>query len=259
MLKKFLKNKKLPLKDLGESPNEMHDYVIKKHNLKHGLQTINFLELFPNFEDTVFPATFLPGGSWPTDYALLRGLAGKFENCRYLEIGTWRGESIANVASVAKECVSVSFSDDELRERGRPEEVIETSRFFSKNLSNVTHIGHDSQTLDFSRLGKFDLIFVDGDHSFQNILNDTKKVFPLLKDDNSMIVWHDYLGNEGTVRWITLAGILDGCPTKNQDKLFHVSSTKCAIFTKKQFKVEYTDFAQIPKNVFTVKLSARPI
>ena len=89
-------------------------------------------------------------------------------------------------------------------------------RFFSKDIPNITHLQADSQTFNFSSLQKkFDVIFLDGDHHTESIVKDTQNAFQLLKDDNSIIVWHDYgLGTE-TTRFNVLAGILDGCPPEN--------------------------------------------
>ncbi len=106
--------------------------LIKKYGLKNGVPVIDFLEIFPSYNEIIKPLSFMPGGSSSvTDYALLLGFARKFEKCRYLEIGTWRGESIACVASVAEECISISFSNEQMRDMGLSDEVIKNSRFFS--------------------------------------------------------------------------------------------------------------------------------
>jgi predicted O-methyltransferase YrrM len=84
------------------------------------------------------------------------------------------------------------MSDDEMKQMGFKEGQIAQNRMFSKKLENVTRVWHNSQTFDFHSLNKkFDLIFLDGDHAYPAVVKDTRSVFTLLKDENSMIVWHD--------------------------------------------------------------------
>src|ERR1035437_747071 len=88
--------------------------VIKKHNLPEGLKTIDITQLLPDFNETIEPYSSLDGGSTPVDLALLKGLAKSKTDCMYFEIGTWRGESAAIVASAAKQCVTINLPDEEM-------------------------------------------------------------------------------------------------------------------------------------------------
>jgi predicted O-methyltransferase YrrM len=227
--------------------------VSQKYGCPNGLSTIDL-----TFEETIYPYTFLEGTSMLTDIALLKSLASRYEHCTYLEIGTWRGESVANVASVAEECITISLSEEEMRQAKFSEEVIRNHAIFSREMSNVTHIGHNSRTFDFSSLGKkFDLIFIDGEHSYEAIKSDTRNAFRLLKDESSAIVWHDYSYGPEVVRWSVLAGILDGCPRNAQGSIYHVSNTMCAIYLQGSFEESYPVASQLPDKVFTVNLSAK--
>jgi len=236
---------------------EWKDHVMKRYGYEHGLPTTDLLDLFPNFAETVEPYSFLEGTSLPIDLALLKALARNYEHCRYLEIGTWRGESVANVASIADQCVSINLSGDEMRQRGLSKEFIDVHRFFSKNFKNISHIGHDSHSFDFSVFKKkFDLIFIDGDHTYKSIKIDTQNAFKLLRNIDSVIVWHDYGFSPERVRWSVLAGILDGCPKEKRKNLFHISNTLCAIYINRNFKTTFTAFPQMPNKSFKVKLCA---
>src|ERR1700719_3581279 len=66
-------------------------------NRPPGLPQIDLLELLPGLDETISPYSYLEGQALPTDIALLKGLARKRPGCRYLEIGSWRGESLANM------------------------------------------------------------------------------------------------------------------------------------------------------------------
>jgi hypothetical protein len=231
--------------------------VIKRYNLPNGIPTIDLLDLVPSFKETVEPYSYLTETSPPIDIAFLKAMARKFKNCCYLEIGAWRGESLANVAEVAKECVSISLSDEELKQWGHPNKYIQLQRFYSKGLKNVLHINHNSLTFDYSKLNKkFDMIFVDGDHRYNSVKIDTQNVFPLLKDENSVIIWHDCGPDTEDIKWSVLAGILDGCPLEKRKNLYRVSNTMCAIYTSKKIKHELLGFPQTPNKDFKIQISA---
>jgi hypothetical protein len=242
----------------GLLDNEEHkkNHVIDTYRLSHGLPTIDLLELFPVFEETVEPYCFLEGSSSPLDIGILKSMARKYNPCSYLEIGTWRGESMANVAGVADRCVSISLSNRELMEMGYGEPFIKNNFLFSNGIGNVTHIAHNSHTFDFSTLGeRFDIIFIDGDHRYEGVKIDTMNAFKLLRNERSVIIWHDYGTSPEQVRWSVLAGILDGCPEGKRDHLYHISNSLCAIYIMGEFKTDYQQFPEIPNKTFRVRIS----
>jgi predicted O-methyltransferase YrrM len=235
-------------------------YIDKQYNMGNGFPDIDLLDLIPEFCETVDPYTYLSGGSLAIDCALLKGLARRYDKCSYLEIGVWRGESMAGVAEITDDCVSLSLSDDEIRKWTKNENYVAQNKFFLKNIHNITFVEENSLTYDFSKLGKkFDLIFVDADHSWSAVKSDTTNVFKLLKDENSIIVWHDYGHTPETVNWTTVAGILDGCPPEYKNHLYHVSNTKCAIFTREKLTSGYKQFPEIPNKVFEITIKAKKL
>ena len=235
-------------------------YVEDKYNLPDGLPVVDILTLFPNFEDAISPYSFLDGSCLPTDMALLHGLAKK-TNCKdYFEIGTWRGESVAIVSDVAENCTTLNLPDEEMRKMNLNEDYIRLHRFFSKDLKNVTHLQANSLTFDFSQFyGKFDFVFVDGDHHYESVLSDTKNAFKLLKDENSIIVWHDYGISPETVRWSVLAGIMDACPPEKRNKIYHVSNTLCAFYTNENFNTYPLKANQAPEKYFSISISSKKL
>lgn len=232
--------------------------VSKGH--EKGFRTVDLLDLFPNLDIRISSYSYLDHTSSVIDIALLKGLASRFNNCDYLEIGTLRGESIVNIAEVTDHAVSVSLSDEEMKQMNINEGYIRLQRMFSKHLPNIRHIHSNSRTFDFSSLNKkFDLIFIDGDHEYEGILVDTKTAFKLLKDENSIIVWHDYGFSPERTRWTTVAAILEGLPASEYKNLYHVSNSLCAIYTKKEFKTKYIQSPEMPNKKFTLHLKAEKI
>lgn len=245
---------------LNDDKEDQQKLVSNNPEYKNGLPTIEIIQLFPNFKETINPYSFLDGGSLVTDIALLKGLAKQKQNCIYFEIGTWRGESVTNVASVAEKCYTLNLSNEDLKEMGFQQKYLNQQGFYSNGLDNVTHLKGNSATFDFSPYyGKCDIVFVDGDHAYEAVKRDTEIAFKLLKDENSIIVWHDYAYNPETVRWDVFRGILEGSPKDKTKHLKHVSNTMCAIYNTKQFGVIEKSNLITPTKKFEVTIEAKTI
>ncbi len=212
---------------------------------------------------TVGTCSYLGGGSTVPDFALLRGLC---ERCArehgggykvdYLEIGTWRGESIVNVMdsdSVAS-ALSITLDGSEFGEK-----VAANVNFFitDKYSDKFSQIFANSATFDFGSLDrKFDVIFIDGDHSYEGILSDSRNAFGLLKDDKSIVVWHDYGVTPEEVCFTTLKAIRDGVPADKQDRLYAVGNTLCAVYMNNELAAEESD---VPTISYEVSMRAKRV
>lgn len=180
---------------------------------------------------TIHCHSYLNGGSLVTDLALLKGLAKNINQCRYFEIGTWRGESVVNVSENALFCDTFNLSVQEMSELSINQTVIDQIGIFIKKQSNIRRLWGNTQTFDFSRLQiKYDLIFIDGDHRYAAVCNDTQKVFEHLIHNQSIVVWHDYAYSPDVVRYEVYKAILDSIPSALHQNLFHVRNTNCCIY-----------------------------
>jgi predicted O-methyltransferase YrrM len=230
-------------------------YVVRNYNLPDGLPMVQLHDLFPGFEVEIPVFAFLDGGSLPTDIALLMQFAENIPDCNYFEIGTWRGESVVNVAQKAKHCTTLNLSDDEMRQIGMSEEYIALTAFFSKGIKNITHLRGNSKTYDFAGLNqKYDLIFIDGDHHYDMVKNDTARVFEYLVHEKSIVVWHDYAKNPESVRFEVLAGILDGIPQQYRKYLYHAGNTMSAYFSTEPQQTTKLKYPVVPKNYFKITI-----
>jgi predicted O-methyltransferase YrrM len=238
---------------------EWANYVNKRYpRYSGGLPVVNFEELFDDLDVAIDPFAFLDGGSLPTDLALLNKFAQSIEDCKYFEIGTWRGESVANVARFARKCVTLNLSKKEMKELGFPGKYINLHFQFSKGIENIRHLEGNSASFDFGSLKeKFDLVFIDGDHHYHMVRNDTEKVFANLVHDDSIIVWHDYALNPEKVRFEVLAGILDGLPKERHPGLYHFGNSLSAFLISKPLKGSFKDAPYDPEHAFRVKIDPR--
>ena len=212
--------------------------------------------------------SFLWGGSGVLDYALLKAACefcarkhGEDYQVDYLEIGTWRGESIINVMESDKvnSAYSVTLSAD-IDDNATTRSLIKDNAnfFLSRYHSEKFHqVFANSMSFDFSTLNKkFDVIFIDGDHSYEAILSDTKKMEALLKDEHSIIVWHDYIQSfSDEICPATLNAIRAGLSKEKQNHVFHVKNTACAIYVQGDFRgVEPAAKSSVPTSSFEAEI-----
>ena len=211
----------------------------------------------PAASRTVAPFAFGDGGSLPTDLLLLRALARQRPGCRYFEIGTWRGESAANVAAEAATVHTLNLSAAEMRALKLPERYIELHGYFSRPLLHVTHLHGNSATFGLAGLhasaGPFDLIFIDGDHRYEAVRRDTARVFEHLVGPETVVVWHDASRQPGQPRWEVLAGLLNGLPPGLPGQLVQVGNTLCALYSPLPLPTQPNDPLAEPSQ-FTVEV-----
>lgn len=138
--------------------------------------------------------TFIHGGSGILDYFFLKKVAKEFRCKTYLEIGTYIGESINILTDTCDRLYSITAPKDapySMREWCKQKRMPDYSDRLL-DCSRIKVFYGDSKQFDFSQFNnEIDLFFVDGDHSYNGVYQDTSNIMRI-KKENSIVVWHDF-------------------------------------------------------------------
>ncbi len=142
--------------------------------------------------------TFMPGGSGVLDYAFIKHIAEKYQCRKYLEIGTYIGESI-NILTDTCECLySITAPPDSkygMRNWCKKLEIPDFSNRLIYSDKIKQWFVEDSKQFDYSILpSDITLFFIDGNHSYDGVYWDTKNIFSIRNKD-SIVIWHDFKKN----------------------------------------------------------------
>lgn len=233
------------------------DFVLNELNGKP-LQEIEIFDIIPSFSEKVEGVTFLEGASTAIDLAFIKGIVKSKKDCDYLEIGSFRGESLINVLPDCKTATSISLSPSEMAEMNIPSDYIEADYCLVSPNEKLTRIQHNSLTFDYNSLNKkYDVIFIDGDHSTNGVKTDTKNAMKLLKDESSIIIWHDCSLSYSDIRYDVIQGIMLGTTNEQFSNFYRVRNTLCGIYKKNLKPSVIQKNVHIPNKTFNVSIDLK--
>jgi predicted O-methyltransferase YrrM len=133
-----------------------------------------------------------------------------FSPATIFEIGTFNGRTTLNMAANTSSETQIYTLDLPSEEIAKTKFRIKTGekKFINKVISGTQYIGtpyetkitqiySDSATYDYSRyLNAIDIVFIDGSHTYDYVVNDTNIALNLLRNGKGIILWHDYGWNE---------------------------------------------------------------
>ena len=204
---------------LLRSPGKLSEYLSASRQKyyfelgNNGLPRKRVEDLFPQSRaarDTICLLTEVSHGAGMTrpELFILALITKRLQPKNVFEIGTYRGFAITHVAmncdsldgrvlntldlppGERQVSLGVNFSDAD-----REHIVNKMTDYFPVRMGledNITQLHGDSATFDFTPYyGKMDLVIVDGAHSYDYVVNDSRHAFELLRD-GGVILWHDY-------------------------------------------------------------------
>ncbi|RKI37453.1 class I SAM-dependent methyltransferase [bacterium D16-51] len=199
--------------------------------------------------------TFIPGGSLVLDYLLLKEIMVKYGLQNYLEIGTFIGESISCMEEVSKKRISITLPPD------APEllnyfDTMETGNYANKLVSDdVIQYFADSKKFDFSKIKeRIDLYFIDGDHSYEGVYTDTKKVFNH-KSKDSFVVWHDFKFSDMSIRREVVQAVVDAIGLEQFKRVYCCDNNMCGIYVPDKYRKDFNKLCHYnPDILYTYNL-----
>lgn len=195
-----------PLSDHAAQRIEKHRKVVEfVRNLEDSrIREVYVQELFPGIEKESVPIGVineLTGHANKTDMLYVSAVAKHIGAKKMFEFGTYMGRTTFHLAhnNPAGQVFTLNLPPERDPRYAPYMGVLFKGREEEKR---ITQIHTDSREFDTAPYRQqFDFVFVDGDHSYDLVKNDTQKAFELLKQ-GGVIMWHDYAPkSDGLVRF----------------------------------------------------------
>jgi len=124
-----------------------------------------------------------------------------FGKSKILEIGTHLGYTTENIAknNLNANIKTIDICKDyNFDIKYQNSEILDRSESGKKITSkNVNHELIDSDSFFEDCIEKFDIILIDGDHSYEQVKKDTENAFRFL-EKNGIIIWHDVYNKDNS-------------------------------------------------------------
>ncbi len=146
------------------------------------------------------------GNVTPLELIVINKLVRALRPERIFEIGTFDGRTTLNMAANAPQgaiVYTLDLPESEVASTGLAI-ALGDERYIKKDASGsrfkgtmhegtIRQLLGDSAKFDFSPYrGQIDLVFVDGAHSRDYVLNDSLRALEMLPEGGGVILWHDY-------------------------------------------------------------------
>lgn len=138
----------------------------------------------------------MDGGSFHNHYHIIYDIISSIngDNVTYMEIGSYAGASASLMSShpKVKKVYSLDIGNPILKEI-----PIKNVNYFKTDMCQYTYIeGNSLHSSTVSKvkdeISEVDVLFIDGDHSYNAVISDFKSYSPLVKD-GGYIIFDDYM------------------------------------------------------------------
>jgi predicted O-methyltransferase YrrM len=179
------------------SKKKMHEKIIPVKTLHEITGKVDFITVNNEFQD---------GNISPYELECICSIVKYAQPKRIFEIGTFNGKTSLNMAANSSPDSHVYTLDLPKSEITKTKLRIKSGEraFIDKEQSGtqfigtpyekmITQIYSDSAKYDYSILANtIDLVFIDGSHAYEYVVNDTEAALKLLRNGKGIILWHDY-------------------------------------------------------------------
>jgi len=205
--------------------NWNQDVMLSIAARKSRIRKVYATQLFPSLRSTSVPVSVIHQESHHANHAdmvYVCGMASASNAKKIFEFGTYRGQTTCGLAAVCQDAQVYSLN---LPPEADPRYAPYIGMYIkdSPDRDRINQIFSDSRTFDTQPYRQLmDYIFIDADHSYEGVKNDTEKALQLLKP-GGVIVWHDYAAKS--------PGVLDYIAEFSQQRpLFHLRKTCLAVY-----------------------------
>ncbi|MFN2370823.1 MAG: class I SAM-dependent methyltransferase, partial [Candidatus Krumholzibacteriia bacterium] len=164
-------------------------------------------DIAPDTKVAIFAPKKVDGNVTLIELAMTSAFAGAAEpGTTLFEIGTFDGRTTLNLAGNAPNGCSVvtldlppdtqtknQLTDGERIWVNKPTSGARFTRYGGgAATAGITQLYGDSADFDFSPFrNRCSLVFVDGSHSYENVLSDSRNAFEMVRT-GGVVLWHDY-------------------------------------------------------------------
>jgi predicted O-methyltransferase YrrM len=170
---------------LGKRPS-LDAFLTSQLKHRHYLPVVEPTKCIPLFEESEIKLRRCPVGAWSTPlidvYVVIKAVIG-FNSRRVLELGSFRGDTARLIAENTPDNVRICTVDVNPDHGASYRNTPLESRIDRK-------IGRITPQL-FAPGEEYDFIFVDADHDYKSVMNDTMVALRVLSPQG-VIFWHDY-------------------------------------------------------------------
>ncbi|MFH0344153.1 MAG: class I SAM-dependent methyltransferase [Chromatiales bacterium] len=181
------------------------DFTLGYAQNQSRIRELYLAELFPEARDMRIPVAVVHEESHhpnKVDMVYVCAIAAAKRAKNIFEFGTYRGQTTCGLASIADDVIVWTFNlpaEADQRYMKYIGQCIKNSPYKER----IRQLFGDSRTFDTASFTqKMDFIFIDADHSYEAVKNDTEKALRMLRR-GGIIVWHDYAAKSpGVYRFV---------------------------------------------------------
>ncbi|MGH9498665.1 MAG: class I SAM-dependent methyltransferase [Terriglobales bacterium] len=131
---------------------------------------------------------------------LINNLIANIPDARYLEIGTWAGSTLCS--AINRNSVRATAIDNWSEFGGPKAQFLQNLERFKTPGAKVAFLECDFRSVDYSRLGPFNVYMFDGPHTSADQFDGIRLVLPALDDTFILIVddWNHPPARQGTLK-----------------------------------------------------------